>query len=347
VLNWPDATLRLEETMTTDDPADTWATHPWVAEAGQTVRFGLVGGPFPQWPQTLEFVQQAEEMGIDAYCANDHPTRAMDCWATLVALAVTTKKIRLLSLVSCLYYRSPLLLARMAADVDRLSDGRLVLGIGIGDDTAEFAQLRLPFPPTKERQEALEETIQVVRGLWGPAPFAYQGRHVQLEEARVSPRPVQTPRVPLLIGGGGERVTLRQVAQYADMANFGPHEWAGSAYNLGDVQRKLAALRRHCEEQHRPYESVLRSHYTPLLVLAETPAALQAKQQIIRVNPNERQVPLFATPREAVAHYQALLDAGMQYFLAYIRGNDVETVRLLAGQVMPALRPSAEAASSG
>jgi alkanesulfonate monooxygenase SsuD/methylene tetrahydromethanopterin reductase-like flavin-dependent oxidoreductase (luciferase family) len=303
------------------------------------VRFAVVGAFIKEWPQLLEFVQRAEELGFDAYWANDHPTRSMDCWSMLTALAMATKKIRLLSLVSCIYYRSPLLLARQAADVDRVSNGRLILGIGIGDDTNEFAQLRLRFPPARERQETLEETIQIVQGLWSETPFTFSGKYFQLGDASLAPRPEQQPHVPILIAGGGERVTLRQVAQYADMSNLGAHEWTGGAFTQADVERKFAALRRHCADQGRRYDSVLRSHYTPLLVLAETHAALQSKMDTIRIPDRQlHTVPLLATPAEAIKHYQALADAGMQYFLAVINGHDLETMHLLASQVMPAIR---------
>src|SRR4030081_2141594 len=130
------------------------APHPWVAEGQDKIRFAIVGPFLKEWSETLEFVLRAEELGFDAYWANDHPTRSMDCWSTLTALAMATRKIRLLSLVSCIYYRSPALLARLAADVDRVSNGRLILGVGIGDDVPEFAQLQIPFPPVRERQEA-------------------------------------------------------------------------------------------------------------------------------------------------------------------------------------------------
>lgn len=136
--------------------------HPWVAEGQHRVRFAIVGAFIKDWPRRLAFVQRAEELGYDAYWANDHPTRSVDCWTTLAALAMATRTIRLVSLVSCIYYRSPALLAWQAADVDRLSGGRLVLGLGIGDDTQEFAQLQLRFPPIRERQEALEETLRIV-----------------------------------------------------------------------------------------------------------------------------------------------------------------------------------------
>ena len=94
-------------------------THPWVAAGRDKIRFAIVGGAFPDWPRTVEFVQQAEELGFDAYWANDHPTRGLDCFTMLTALAAATKTIRLVSLVSCIYYHSPAMIARMAADVDR------------------------------------------------------------------------------------------------------------------------------------------------------------------------------------------------------------------------------------
>ena len=312
--------------------------HPWVAEGQDKVRFGIFGGPFTEWPEALEFVLFVEDLGFDSYLAYDHPTRLTDCWSNLAALAVSTRKIRLVSLVNCIYYRSPALVARLAADVDRFSNGRLILGLGAGDDEDEFAQLNIPFPPLRERQEALEDAITIVTRLWGAERVTYHGRHFQVTEAAIKPLPVQQPRIPLLIGGGGERVTLRQVAQYADVTNFGAHEWSGAAYNVGHVERKYHALHRHCEALGRPYNSILRSYYSPLVVLAETDAALQSKLTGIRMNPREHFTPLFATPREAIAHYQALVDAGVQYFFVATQGKDVETVRLLAEQVMPEIR---------
>ena len=313
--------------------------HPWVAAGRDKIRFAIVGGSFPDWARTVEFVQQAEELGFDAYWANDHPTRALDCFTMLTALASVTKTIRLVSLVSCIYYRSPAMIARMAADVDQLSDGRLVLGIGIGDDTDEFAQLNIPFPSTPERQAALEEAIAIIRGLWDGAPFTYYGKHFRVTNASIRLRPVQQPHVPILLAGGGERVTLRQVAQFADMSNFGAHEWTGSAFALEDVQRKYDVLRQHCEAVGRPFDSILRSYYTPLLVLAETQSAVDAKMSKVRLNPRERYTPFFGTPQAAIAHYQALIDAGAQYFLATIGGSDMETAHLLAERVMPELQP--------
>src|ERR1700689_755380 len=118
--------------------------HPWVAAGANRVRFATVGIFLNEWKDIVRFAQRAEELGFDAYWANDHPNRSMGCWTLLSGLAVATERLRLISLVSCIYYRSPHLLARQAADVDRLSDGRLVLGIGSGWGAPGVAQVCLP-----------------------------------------------------------------------------------------------------------------------------------------------------------------------------------------------------------
>jgi alkanesulfonate monooxygenase SsuD/methylene tetrahydromethanopterin reductase-like flavin-dependent oxidoreductase (luciferase family) len=224
-----------------------------------------------------DLVQEAEALGFDSYWTMDHPTSGMDCWTLLSALAVTTSTIRLGMAVNCIFYRSPTLLARMAADVDRLSGGRLILGLGIGNHEKEFAKMGIPFLPVSERQEALADTIQIVKGLWGSTPFTYTGTHFQVSEANVRPGPVQQPHVPVLLAGGGERVTLRHVAQCADVANFGADKRVGSAFTPADIVRKYAVLRQHCETLGRNYDSILRSYSSATVLVAETHAKLMTK----------------------------------------------------------------------
>jgi alkanesulfonate monooxygenase SsuD/methylene tetrahydromethanopterin reductase-like flavin-dependent oxidoreductase (luciferase family) len=320
---------------------DTLHIHPWVAEGLQKVRAGVSivdsGGG---WEQYYDKVQLAEQLGFDSYWIPDHPTYASDFGAMLSALAVTTSTIRLGTLVSCVFYRNPVVLARVAADIDRLSRGRFILGLGIGDIPLEFSQMGLPFLPTKERQQALEETVQVLKGLWSTEPFTYQGKYVQVEQCALPAGPVQQPHVPLLIAGGGERVTLRQVAQYADACNFGPHIWTGSASTTEDVVRKCNALRAHCETFKRPVDSVLRTHLTIPLVLAETPAALDAKLAAIPPAMREmfRSGEVALTPPEAIEHYNTLVQAGMRYFIVTVHPDDMETMQLFGQQVLPALK---------
>jgi alkanesulfonate monooxygenase SsuD/methylene tetrahydromethanopterin reductase-like flavin-dependent oxidoreductase (luciferase family) len=340
----------------------TWVTHPWVAEGATRVRFGVDGGgPRGNWSALLDWAQTVEDLGFDSFWINDHTTLSWrDCWTALAAVAARTRRVRLGSLVSCVYYRPPGLLARMAADVDRLSGGRLVLGLGLGDYPAEFTQLGLPFPPLPERQAALAETVEIVQGLWGGAPFSFEGAHFRVDKAAVRPGPVQEPRVPILIAGGGERVTLRQVARYADASNFGPSAVTGSAWAPEDVRRKYAALREHCALLGRPYGSVLRTFY-PNLLLAETAAGVQAKLDAraggrpmvelprtpgmpreLRTHyalPTPDEIPLLivaGTPEEVTTYLRVLVDAGVQYVI--VSGGDADTVRLLSEQVMPQFR---------
>lgn len=312
------------------------AAHPWVVLGQTTVRFGVgFVDPWPDWLALRDRAQEAEGLGFDAWWVPDHPVGAADCWVTLANVAHWTSRLRLGTSVACVPYRSPVLLARLAADVDRLSDGRLILGVGCGDSAREFAQLGLPFAGVRERQRALEEALHIIAGVWGDTPFTYEGRYYRAAETRVQP-PAQRPHVPLLIAGGGERVTLRQVAQYADVCNFGAGAWTGGAASLDDVRRKLEALRRHCEALGRPYDAVLRSHIALPVVLAPTRAALEAKLDArpqVRANPSL----IAGTPDEAIAAYRALVEAGMRYFIAGLWAGDGETLRLLGGEVMPAL----------
>lgn len=324
-------------------------SHPWVTAGRETIRFGFGQiGPLDDWSAYLQVVRLAEELGFDSYWTYDHPTRGAECWASLAAVASATTKIRLGPLPSCIYYRNPVVLARAAAEVDRISRGRLVLGLGIGDDAPEFAALGLSFPSVRDRQQALEETIQMLHGLWGEQPFTYQGAHFQVAGVRVAPGPLQQPHVPLLIAGGGERVTLRQVAQYGDVCNFGAHAWGGGAYSLDDVRHKYEVLRHHCEAVGRPYEAILRTYLNIPVVLGKTRTAVQAKLDTIppRVREHFQTSQLAATPEEAIAHFRGLAAAGVQYFVVAVWGHDLETVRLLGQQVLPQVARAPQQAGS-
>jgi alkanesulfonate monooxygenase SsuD/methylene tetrahydromethanopterin reductase-like flavin-dependent oxidoreductase (luciferase family) len=206
---------------------------------------------------------------------------------------------------------------------------------------AEFAQFGLALPSIPERQEALEETIQIIEGLWGAQPFTYKGKHFKVENATIRPS-IHQARLPILIAGGGERVTLRQVAQYADMSNFGVITGQTELEDHG--RGKYAALRRHCGAVGRPCEANLRSHTRIPLTLAETRAAVESKLDAFldTVPPPIREAVLRTeiaamTPREAVAHYREVIAAGAQYCIVSTPDNDFETLRLLAGTVIPEL----------
>ena len=158
-----------------------------------------------------------------------------------------------------------------------------------------------------------------------------------MREGTGEPGPVQKPRVPLLIAGGGERVTLRQVARFADMANFGGRKYAGAASDLADIRRKCAVLRNHCEAIERPYESVLPSHMALPLVLAETATEAEAKAAALPDWTRSGGGLFAGTPAAAISFYRALVGAGLRYFIPFVHGADIETVQLLGEHVVPAV----------
>jgi alkanesulfonate monooxygenase SsuD/methylene tetrahydromethanopterin reductase-like flavin-dependent oxidoreductase (luciferase family) len=251
--------------------------------------------------------------------------------------------------VLCAGYRPPVLTARLAADLDNLSGGRVILGLGHGWNATEFAQLGLPFPPVPERQAALAESIEIMRGVWGPEPFTYHGRYHRTEGERVAPPPLQQPSPPLILAGSGERTALRLVARYADACNFGPGHATGLVRTPDDVRRKNAVLDRYCQDVGRDPGDVLRSHFTSWLMLAPTDTAARAKLDHYYpagINEEQQFSRVVGTPARAAAYYQSLVDAGMEYFVVQtLDAADTETIELLAREVTPLVVPAADKVS--
>ncbi|HEY7093501.1 MAG TPA: LLM class flavin-dependent oxidoreductase [Ktedonobacterales bacterium] len=334
--------------MTPGASPDTMVPHPWVAEGQSRIRFGVNGARGLDWLARRDLVQTLESLGFDSYLLPDHPlSLGTATWTTLAALAEATSTIRLGTLVSCVYYWNPVVLARAAADVDRISDGRVVLGLGSRDREQEFQQLGVPYPPAPERQAALEEAIQIVRPLLRGQTVQYQGQHFRANEAVLHPPPLQQPHIPLLIAGGGERTSLRFAAQYADASNLGASSWAGGAFGSEGAQHKLAVLRRHCEELGRSYDSLLPTCLVGM-VLTENAEELPAKLDQIAPWYLSFMQQLFVTgtPEEAIAWLRARVAVGFRYFFVAFAplgtGSeeavfDNETLDLLVKRVIPAV----------
>lgn len=311
----------------------TRSTHPWVAEGTNRVRFGLFGRQSLDWSQTLDWAQTAEELGFDSFWMADHPlTHGREVWTYLAGLAAGTRRIRLGSLVSCVYYRHPALLAQIVASVDHISNGRAVLGLGMGDLDWEFAQLGLHMPPVPERQAALAEGIEIIQRLWAGEEVETSGRHFRTQKAALKSGPVQAGGIPVLVAGGGEKVTLRQVAQYADACNFGPGNATGGAWTVEDVRRKYSALDRHCMDLGRPTASVLRTYYAPLGKLGSDAPSHEQRW----VSASGLAFNLFhGNTDHAIGHYRSIIEAGARYFVFVV--EDQATLQLLAEKVMPNL----------
>ena len=201
----------------------------------------------------------ADEAGISWFTAMDHFFQMehfatafdpmLEGYSVLNFVAAKTERLRLSLLVTGVTYRYPGLLAKIVTTLDVLSGGRAILGIGAAWYEREHRALGVPYPPVAERFERLEETLQICQQMWSDNDGPYEGKHYQLAETICSPRPLQSPRPPILIGGGGEKKTLRLVAKYADACNL-------FASSIADVGHKLDVLRAHCDAEGRDYDAI-------------------------------------------------------------------------------------------
>lgn len=179
----------------------------------------------------------------------------LEAYTALGFLAAVTERVQLLAWVTAAVYREPGLLAKEVTTLDVLSKGRAMLGIGAAWNEEECVGLGLPFPPTAERFERLEETLQICLQMWSDSEEPYAGKHYQLGSTLNSPQSVQRPHPPILIGGGGEKKTLRMVAQYAQACNL---------FDSPELAHKLDVLRGHCEAIGRDYDEIEKTVMGPV-----------------------------------------------------------------------------------
>ena len=179
----------------------------------------------------------------------------LEAYTALGFLAAKTERVKLLTMVTAVVYREPGLLAKAMTTLDVLSGGRAILGIGAAWNAEESAGLGLPFPPVAERFERLEEAILICRQMWSGDEGAFSGKHYQLARTLNSPQALSRPHPPILIGGSGEKKTLKLVARYADACNI-------SAYDVAEAARKLGVLREHCANEGRDYAEIEKTAQT-------------------------------------------------------------------------------------
>jgi F420-dependent oxidoreductase-like protein len=223
--------------------------------------FTWPGGPPELGPKLAEVVRTAEDAGYSSIWVMDHffqipqvgPTTMdmLESYTTLGYIAGHTSKAKLGTMVTGVTYRHPGILVKQVTALDVLSGGRAYMGIGAAWFEQEHLGLGVPFPPLKDRFERLEEALQIARQMWNPDNNGrFDGKHYQLAETLNVPAPLSRPHPPILIGGSGEKKTLRLVARYADACNLYTAE--GPAF----VERKLAVLREHCEREGRNYDEI-------------------------------------------------------------------------------------------
>ena len=218
------------------------------------------------WELWRRIVRAAEDAGFESLWRSDHfqsltgpPEReALETFVSFVVAAEESERIRFGPLVASMTFRHPALTARMAAQIDALSGGRFTLGLGAGWNAAEHEAFGLPFPPLSERMDRLEEGVQAIRALLGDGPAAFEGRHYRVRGARPRPLPAQRP-LPILIGGRGERRTLRIAARYAD-------EWNFAGLGAGEYRRLAGVLAAHCAAEGRDPAAIRHSQMAGFVI---------------------------------------------------------------------------------
>jgi F420-dependent oxidoreductase-like protein len=224
----------------------------------------------------------AEQAGFDLFTMTDHMmnmrnpdglrNHPLECWTTLAGLAAVTSTIMLGPLVSCYGYRRPTVLAKIATTVDIISGGRLIFGIGAGWHEEEFKGFMGAFPPPKERLQGLRETVEICKSMFSNERTTYHGKLYNVNNVLNSPQPLQKP-IPIMVGGSGEKVTLKIAAEHADISHL-------FAANVDELEHKLSVLRKHCKTIGRDY-SKIRKATSMNMELGEMPNSMEKTVQTI------------------------------------------------------------------
>jgi len=250
----------------------------------------------------------------------------LEGWTSVAALAAVTSKIRLGTLVTGAPYRNPALMAKMASTIDVISGGRLFFGYGAGWFQSEFDQYGYEFvePPYK-RIKAMREALIIIKKMWTEARASFEGEYYIIREAILEPKPVQKPHPSILIGGGGEKYTLRYLAELGDACNlFG---------SFDDVARKLKILQEHCADLGRDYSEILTTKYE-VYFIRETAAEVEAMPWTAEFN--QSGFGLAGSVDQIIERINQWGNTGVAYIISTAAQNDEETKQLLAEKVLPA-----------
>jgi len=269
----------------------------------------LVGikDPIEAYETMTNVAKAADENGYAGIWLVDHfhtvpkPSQEVtfECWMSLAALARDTKRVRLGPIVSCNSYRNPALLAKMASTLDVLSHGRLNFGIGAGWYEHEYRAYGYPFPDAPERLRQLREAVQVILAMWEQEEATFEGKYYQVRGAINQPKGMQKPHIPILIGGSGEKVTLKLVAQYGDACNV--------SGDFKTLEHKFAVLKQHCESVGRDYESIYRTASAFCAIADSDEEAMALVPEIYKPELNETSlVGSPATIRQRISAMEAL-----------------------------------------
>ena len=303
------------------------------------------------WDVTRRAILAADALGFDGIWAPDHLVLGVEdaeyeVWTLLSTIATMVDRPRVGTLVLCNDFRSPALLAKMAATLDVIADGRLTLGLGAGWHRREYEAYGFPYREDFDRLMRLDESIQLIKRMWTTDPgegVTFNGDHYTVEDAPCAPRPVQDPHPPFLVGGAGESVTLKLVARHADAWNT--TSFGGAVPTL---EHKLAVLRDHCRTVGRRFEDIDLTWET-LVLCTHDEALLEDVERLVLPRPGPDGDPIetrrqlqayvpFGTPEECAASLERRIELGFTtfqcWFLDYPSHRGME---LFADEVIPAV----------
>ena len=285
----------------------------------QIPSFTYPGGPAELRHKLAEIARTADEVGFYSVWVMDHffqismvgppDDEMLEGYSTLSYLAGVTESVKLGTLVTGVVYRHPGILIKTVTTLDVLSGGRAYLGIGAAWNEEESRGLGVPFPPVSERFERLEETLQIAKQMWSGDDGIYHGKHYLLERTLNSPQPLSQPHPPILIGGGGEKKTLRLVAQYADACNL------FARMGVDTLRHKLDVLKGHCEDVGRDYDEIEKTTL-----------------DTVHLAPGEM------TPAGIIDDYRTLSDLGIQQAIFNMPNvHEITPLETFGKEIIPAL----------
>jgi alkanesulfonate monooxygenase SsuD/methylene tetrahydromethanopterin reductase-like flavin-dependent oxidoreductase (luciferase family) len=298
--------------------------------------FPVDGSNGPQFVDQIMQVLARVEDRYDSVWVDDHfvpwakwqavDTPYVECMTTVSFLAGAFRKIRFGTSVLCQSYRNPALAAKMAANLQLFSGGRLIFGIGAGWLESEYHAYGYEFPAPAVRIAQLAEAVELTRKLWRERPATFSGKYYQIQDAYCEPQPDPVP--PILIGGGGEQLTLKVVAQHADW-------WNLPGGTLDNYAHKLDVLRRHCDNVGRDFDTILKTWSAESVAVAET----EAEAKRISASSPYQNGPIVGTPEQVADQLRPFVDLGVRYLMIrFVDFPSHQGVELFADAVMPLLK---------
>jgi F420-dependent oxidoreductase-like protein len=294
----------------------------------------------PLFDRLQDIALECERLGYDSVWLDDHMMLNMipilECWTTLSALSRTTKKIRLGTMVTCNSFRNPALLAKMAATLDTISNGRLELGIGAGVQKSEHNAYGFSFSSSKERIKRMGEAVAIIKKMWTEKKVNYNGKYYHIIDAICEPKPVQKPHPPIIIGGGGEKLTLSVTAQHADR-----YDW-GYIPSIEQYKHKLKVLQKHCEAVGRSLDDIEKSCWPAGQIFIGEDIDEMVYQWVPKGISFEdfTQTSFVGTPEDCIKLLQQYANLGVTQFMLFFGdlSTSIDGLRLFAEKVVQKIK---------